>query len=207
MPRYAVEVADALSERSRVGLCLDCKFMREMTSDRGSTFYLCERSAFDPEFPKYPLPSSPSTPEFLISASSSLSHPEGPRFTSGRRDLPCARIVPEFGLHGNRLRAGSSLRLKTGNAPDDTLDRCGGKPSEHSISPSRYIRFFRIMSSAMVEANRRIRLRSPGKLRWTTSVPLSLATAWKTRPTGLSGVPPDGPATPVTPTPMLDSQR
>jgi len=54
MPRYAVEVADALSERSRVGLCLDCKFMREMTSDRGSTFYLCERSAFDPEFPKYP---------------------------------------------------------------------------------------------------------------------------------------------------------
>ncbi len=36
-------------------------------------------------------------------------------------------------------------------------------------------------------AKRRIRLRSPGKLRWTTSVPVLLATAWKTRPTGFSG--------------------
>ena len=28
--------------------------MRLMASDRGSTFYLCERSATDPQFPKYP---------------------------------------------------------------------------------------------------------------------------------------------------------
>ena len=28
--------------------------MRLVESDRGSTFYLCERSASDPGFPKYP---------------------------------------------------------------------------------------------------------------------------------------------------------
>ena len=37
-----------------VGLCSDCRFMRQMLSDRGSTFYLCERAATDPKFPKYP---------------------------------------------------------------------------------------------------------------------------------------------------------
>lgn len=42
---------------------------------------------------------------------------------------------------------------------------------------SSHINFFLSISSAMVEAKRRIRLRSPGKLRCTTSVPRSLATA------------------------------
>jgi len=37
-----------------VGLCADCQFMRKMESDRGSIFYLCQRSAADPTFPKYP---------------------------------------------------------------------------------------------------------------------------------------------------------
>jgi hypothetical protein len=37
-----------------VGLCADCRFMRRIESDRGSTFYLCERSATDAAFPKYP---------------------------------------------------------------------------------------------------------------------------------------------------------
>ena len=37
-----------------VGLCTDCRFMRRITSDRGSIFYLCERSATDERFPKYP---------------------------------------------------------------------------------------------------------------------------------------------------------
>jgi hypothetical protein len=40
--------------RPRIGLCLDCRFMRRIESDRGSTFYLCERSAIDANFPKYP---------------------------------------------------------------------------------------------------------------------------------------------------------
>jgi len=38
----------------RVGLCADCRHMRKMESDRGSTFYLCQLSATDPSFPKYP---------------------------------------------------------------------------------------------------------------------------------------------------------
>ena len=37
-----------------VGLCADCRFMRRIESDRGSIFYLCERSATDERFPKYP---------------------------------------------------------------------------------------------------------------------------------------------------------
>jgi len=39
---------------ARVGLCRNCRFMRRMESDRGSVFYLCERSATDARFPKYP---------------------------------------------------------------------------------------------------------------------------------------------------------
>jgi hypothetical protein len=45
---------DRGSERNRVGLCADCRFMRLVESARGSTFYLCELSATDPKFPKYP---------------------------------------------------------------------------------------------------------------------------------------------------------
>jgi hypothetical protein len=37
-----------------VGLCAECRFARIVRSDRGSTFYLCERSLTDPLFPKYP---------------------------------------------------------------------------------------------------------------------------------------------------------
>lgn len=40
--------------QSGVGLCIDCVFMRQIKSDRGSVFYLCERSATDARFPKYP---------------------------------------------------------------------------------------------------------------------------------------------------------
>lgn len=41
-------------KRNRIGLCADCRFMRLVESARGSKFYLCERSATDPKFPKYP---------------------------------------------------------------------------------------------------------------------------------------------------------
>jgi hypothetical protein len=41
-------------ESISVGLCASCIFMRKIHSDRGSTFYLCQRSAADPRFPKYP---------------------------------------------------------------------------------------------------------------------------------------------------------
>jgi len=38
----------------RIGLCADCAYARRIESDRGVAFYLCERSATDPAFPKYP---------------------------------------------------------------------------------------------------------------------------------------------------------
>ena len=41
-------------QRDRVGLCVECRYMRRIKSERGSTFYLCERSATDRSFPKYP---------------------------------------------------------------------------------------------------------------------------------------------------------
>ena len=36
------------------GLCADCIHARSVKSDRSSAFLLCELSACDPKFPKYP---------------------------------------------------------------------------------------------------------------------------------------------------------
>jgi len=47
-------IKDLDQERERAGLCADCGHMRLIKSDRGATFYLCERSASDKSFPKYP---------------------------------------------------------------------------------------------------------------------------------------------------------
>ncbi len=54
--RYSVFVRQEKREpqHSAAGLCADCQFMRLIESDRGSTFYLCERSATDATFAKYP---------------------------------------------------------------------------------------------------------------------------------------------------------
>jgi hypothetical protein len=54
--RYPVKVSQAKWEglQRSVGLCADCRFMRAIKSDRGSIFYMCERSATDARFPKYP---------------------------------------------------------------------------------------------------------------------------------------------------------
>jgi hypothetical protein len=41
-------------ESERVGLCFSCEHVRIVRTDRGSAFYLCQRSATDPRFPKYP---------------------------------------------------------------------------------------------------------------------------------------------------------
>jgi len=53
---YPVRVIDVDDQNppARAGLCGRCRFMRVMKSDRGATFYLCERSATDAAFPKYP---------------------------------------------------------------------------------------------------------------------------------------------------------
>jgi hypothetical protein len=37
-----------------VGLCLDCRHSKQIRSDRRSVFYMCELSASDPRFDKYP---------------------------------------------------------------------------------------------------------------------------------------------------------
>jgi len=39
---------------SSIGLCENCQFCRVIQSDRGSVFYLCERSLTDPAYRKYP---------------------------------------------------------------------------------------------------------------------------------------------------------
>jgi hypothetical protein len=44
-------MTDALA---RAGLCRTCRHARTITSGRGSTFLLCERSRTDPHFPRYP---------------------------------------------------------------------------------------------------------------------------------------------------------
>jgi len=36
------------------GLCADCRHARTISSDRGSAFVMCQLSASDPTFPKYP---------------------------------------------------------------------------------------------------------------------------------------------------------
>jgi hypothetical protein len=45
---------ETLRNSSRVGLCADCLYAQQIESMRGSMFYLCERSASDQRFQKYP---------------------------------------------------------------------------------------------------------------------------------------------------------
>ncbi|MBZ5527467.1 MAG: hypothetical protein LAN71_06145 [Acidobacteriia bacterium] len=41
-------------EVERAGLCSDCAHARRVESARGSVFVLCDRSASDPAYAKYP---------------------------------------------------------------------------------------------------------------------------------------------------------
>ena len=41
-------------ESERVGLCFRCRHVRIVCTDRGGIFYQCQRSAYDPRYPKYP---------------------------------------------------------------------------------------------------------------------------------------------------------
>jgi hypothetical protein len=45
---------DQDTDETRIGLCFDCAFGREIESERGSIFYLCELAASDPSYAKYP---------------------------------------------------------------------------------------------------------------------------------------------------------
>jgi hypothetical protein len=43
-----------ISESDRAGLCATCEHVRVIESDRGTRFYMCERSKTDDRFPRYP---------------------------------------------------------------------------------------------------------------------------------------------------------
>ena len=42
------------SESERVGLCLACRHLRQVRSDKNSVFYQCQRSKTDARYAKYP---------------------------------------------------------------------------------------------------------------------------------------------------------
>jgi hypothetical protein len=44
----------APAENKSAGLCADCQHAKKIESARGSKFVLCELSATNPAFPKYP---------------------------------------------------------------------------------------------------------------------------------------------------------
>jgi len=41
-------------QRPAAGLCDSCRHQRLVPNTRGSTFSLCERSRYEPEYPRYP---------------------------------------------------------------------------------------------------------------------------------------------------------
>ena len=45
---------DGQRETERIGLCSECAHARSVESARGSVFMLCERSASEPAYAKYP---------------------------------------------------------------------------------------------------------------------------------------------------------
>lgn len=54
LPRPMAKQNNQEEERIRAGLCAECAHARRVNSDRGATFWLCELSATDTRFPRYP---------------------------------------------------------------------------------------------------------------------------------------------------------
>jgi len=55
--RYAenmTPIRNGATQNRDEGLCSDCTHARRIESDRGSVFILCQFSAIDPSFQKYP---------------------------------------------------------------------------------------------------------------------------------------------------------
>ncbi len=53
-PMFLAEENKPSFEVGSASLCANCFYGKRIESARGSVFYLCERSAIDPAFPKYP---------------------------------------------------------------------------------------------------------------------------------------------------------
>jgi hypothetical protein len=52
---YSARVKDELpANRKYAGLCADCIHARQVASDRGSVFFMCELALVDARFQKYP---------------------------------------------------------------------------------------------------------------------------------------------------------
>jgi hypothetical protein len=49
-----VDNVETARRRRWIGLCADCVYSRQVESSNHSIFYLCQRSASDPQFRKYP---------------------------------------------------------------------------------------------------------------------------------------------------------
>jgi hypothetical protein len=48
------DTVTAMAATVEPGLCASCRHHRVVESRRGSRFWLCARSRFDPSFPRYP---------------------------------------------------------------------------------------------------------------------------------------------------------
>ena len=48
------ERAGSRREEETIGLCVNCRHVRRVETERGSVFYRCARAATDPRFRKYP---------------------------------------------------------------------------------------------------------------------------------------------------------
>jgi hypothetical protein len=46
--------ANDVAEAARVGLCLSCRHVLPVRTNRGSSFYRCGLATVDPSFPRYP---------------------------------------------------------------------------------------------------------------------------------------------------------
>ena len=69
--------AEESAKPERAGLCARCQHLRRIHSQRGSTFYLCQRAATDPRYVKYPGLPVLSCPGYEPAETSPASHSGG----------------------------------------------------------------------------------------------------------------------------------
>jgi hypothetical protein len=54
LPDQPGDRRDPTPDEASVGLCWTCRHSTVVVTDRGSRFYICERSRRDERFPRYP---------------------------------------------------------------------------------------------------------------------------------------------------------
>src|SRR5690349_18865607 len=125
---------------------------------------------------------------------------EGERDVHARaRDRPDARDVEGLALPAHEL-VERRFREPQGAEEADALIGFEATSSGHAESSRLRAKSTRRRCSAVTVDRPRIAARSPGRSRRRANDPSGPSACKNTRPTGLSGVPPPGPATPVTET-------